>query len=205
MNSSRVTISLSWCCILGCFCTAGFQSLLVISPQDNRRYYRPARTANVHTTQSVDLFITRVLPPLETCLTEKPLNEGPPNTKRKTLPSSESISYHVDDLRLSLPHTVALQRSIEHITRYLSQGFKKSLASMNMRSVGQLLMGDGALVVTALSRTVILVAQVSCPRYGFPSWSKLHSTENGSRAAYATAYDNYTQLKVYTNRPIALF
>ena len=172
--------------------------MLIVSPQDTRRNFRPAKTSEIHTTQTVDLFLTRVLPPLETCQTKKPHSEPPPHTKCKTIPSLESISYHIDDLRLSTPHTVALQRSIEHLSRYLCQGFNKSLAGMNMRSAGQLLMVDGPLILSALSRTVLRVAQTSCPRYGFPLWSKLHATESCSRAAYATAYNNHTQLKVYT-------
>lgn len=167
-----------------------------MSPQDTRRNFRPAKTSEAYTTQSVDLFLTRVLPPHETCHTKKPHSEPPLHTKFKTIPSLESISYHIDELRLSIPHTAALQRSIEHITRYLSQGFKKSLASMNMRSAGQLLMVDGPHILSALSRTVLRVAQTSCPRYGFPLWSRLHSTENCSRAAYATAYNNHILLKV---------
>ena len=167
-----------------------------MSPQDTRRNFRPAKTSDVHTTQSVDIFLTRVLLPLEICPTKKPYSEPPPCTKCVSVPSLESISYHVDDLRLSLHHTAALQRSIEHIARYLSQGFKKSLASMNMRSIGQLLMLDGPLVLSAVLSTVLQVAHTSCPRYGFPMWSRLHLTEYCSRAAYATAYNNHTQLKV---------
>ena len=67
---------------------------------------------------------------------------------------------------------------------------------MNVRCVGQLLMVDGTLIVSALSESVVRVAQVSCPRYGFPSWSRLHFTENCSRAAYAMVYDNYSHTKV---------
>ena len=176
----------------------GFQSLLVVSPQDTRRKFKPAKTSEAQSTQSVQLFLTRVLPPLENPSTQLQLTEPAQQRSSRTLPSAQVISYHIDELRLNLPHTAALQRSIEHIARYLSQGLNKSLASMNMRSVGQLLMVDSSLVIAALSKTILRVAQISCPRYGFPQWSRLHSVECCSRAGYDTAYRNYSNLKVTT-------
>lgn len=182
----------------------GFQAMLVISPQDTRKNFKPFKTLEVHTTQSVHLLLTGVLPPLGSDGTNKPLSE-PLHTCINTLPSPEVISYHIDDLRLSLILTAALQRSIEHITRYLIQGLRKSLATMNMKAVGQLLMVDGSQVISVLSRSVLLAAQVSCPRYGFPPWSKLYSTESCNRATYSTAYNSYTQLKVQCNSTLHYF
>ena len=171
--------------------------MLVVSPQDTRKNFKPSKMSETHTTQSVHVFLTQVLPSLNSPRTKKPLDE-PSSSQRnnKTLPSPLAISYHIDDLRLHLPHIVALQVSLEHVTRYLLQGLKKSLANMNMRSIGQLLMADGSLVLSALSKTVLHVAHISCPRYHFPHWSKLHFTESCSRVAYDTAYANYTKLKV---------
>ena len=67
---------------------------------------------------------------------------------------------------------------------------------MNLRSIGQLLMADGHCVVLSLSASLLRLAQISTPRYVLPYCSRLHYTECCSRAAYALACDNYTQLKV---------
>ena len=181
------------------FPLTGFQALLVTSHQDSRKSFKPSKSSDTHTTQSVQLFLTQVLPPLENHGTEAPLTGDNFHQNDKALPSPEAISYHIDRLRLSQCCSAALHRSIEHMERYLVQGLKKSLASMNMRCVGQLLMADGALVASALSKSVVTVAQTSCPRYGFPPWSRLHFTENCSRAAYALAYDNYSHLQVFVD------
>ena len=108
----------------------GFQAVLVMCPQDTRKNFKPSKSsssssssssnssAGTHCTPSTQQFLVQVLSPLlETHSAEaaKPLPES--TTKAKLL-SSEAISYHIDELRLSLVHTAAVQRSADLIARY---------------------------------------------------------------------------------------
>ena len=105
----------------------GFQALLVMSPQDTRKNFKPVKfSSSTHITPSTQLFLAQVLSPLlETHSAAKPLHESPQGVARTkaTLLSAEAISYHIDELRLTRVHTAALQRSTEHIARY---GYSKS-------------------------------------------------------------------------------
>ena len=103
----------------------GFQAVLVMCPQDTRKNFKPSKSsssstnssAGTHCTPSMQRFIARVLSPLletHSAAADKPL---PESTTKAMLLSSEAISYHVDELRLSLVHTAAVQRSAEHIAR----------------------------------------------------------------------------------------
>ena len=107
-----------------------FQALLVMCPQDTRKNFKPSKSspssssAGAHCTPSTQQFLAQVLSPLlETHSTAagRPLHETLPQGVAQTkalLLSSEAISYHIDELRLSLVHTAAVQRSAEHIARY---------------------------------------------------------------------------------------
>ena len=102
----------------------GFQALLVMCPQDTRKNFKPAKSPSsssaTHSTPSTQLFLAQVLSPLlETYSAGKPLHELPQGVARtKALLSSEAISHHIDELRLTHLHTAALQISTEHIARY---------------------------------------------------------------------------------------